>query len=205
MPPGRSDTVAPKRTRRRSAESPRSITRPNVLVSIFPPHSSTHTFFPLSLPNRGPSGNTAASAAAPPPSTTNFSISINRSIASAMSFSDTRHVSSTKCLATSNEVGPTTGTARPSAMVASLNPLTGLPAFIAAVYEATFSGSTPIILMLGLIVLQARDTPAINPAPPIGTRIASTSLTCSMISIPIEPAPAMISGSSYPLMYFFWG
>ena len=50
----------------------------------------------------------------------------------AIIFSETEQVLSTKRRATSKLVGPTTGTARPSAKVASLKPLTGLPAFNAA-------------------------------------------------------------------------
>mmetsp|Transcript_15116 Transcript_15116/g.20723 ORF Transcript_15116/g.20723 Transcript_15116/m.20723 type:complete len:256 (-) Transcript_15116:148-915(-) len=182
MPPGRSDTVAEKRMRRWSAASPRSITRPSTEVSMLPPHSSTHTFLPLYLPNSGPPGRIAASAAAPPPSTTSLSISMSRSMASAIIFSDTVQVSSTKCLATSKDVGPTTGTASPSASVASLKPFTGLPALRAAAYEATFSGSTPMTCTSGLMVFTASDTPAMRPAPPTGTRMTSTLRVCSRIS-----------------------
>lgn len=60
IPPGRSETVAEKRMRRWSAARPLSITRPNVEVSMFPPHSNTHTFLPLNFPYSGPPGRMAA-------------------------------------------------------------------------------------------------------------------------------------------------
>ena len=81
-------------------------------------------------------------------------------------------------------------------MVGALNSYTGLPASIAAAYEATLAASTPMTWHRGLMALIAKETPAMSPAPPMGTITTSTSLTCSMISMPIVPAPAMISGSS---------
>lgn len=46
MPPGLSDTVVTKRTRRWSAARPRSITRPRTGTSMLPPHRGITTFFP---------------------------------------------------------------------------------------------------------------------------------------------------------------
>ena len=51
--------------------------------------------------------------------------------------------------------------------------------------------------VLGLNVFTATETPAIRPPPPTGIMTASTSLTCSIISRPIVPAPARIAGWSY--------
>lgn len=46
MPPGLSDTVVTKRTRRWSAARPRSITRPRTGTSMLPPHRGITTFLP---------------------------------------------------------------------------------------------------------------------------------------------------------------
>jgi hypothetical protein len=90
MPPGRSLTTASNRTKRPSAARPRSSTRPSTGVSTLPPHSGTTTVFPSSSGSRPCS--MAASPVAPPPSTTAFSISTRRSMASAMNFSFTSTV-----------------------------------------------------------------------------------------------------------------
>lgn len=60
MPPGLSDTVAENRMSRMSAARPRSMTRPSVVVSMFPPQRGTTTFLPRNLPNNGPPGRMAA-------------------------------------------------------------------------------------------------------------------------------------------------
>ena len=49
-----------------------------------------------------------------------------------------------------------------------------------------------ITLTFGLRVFAASETPAMRPAPPMGTTRKSASATCSIISIPRVPAPAMI-------------
>lgn len=46
IPPGLSDTVVTKRTRRVSAARPRSMTRPSTGTSMFPPHRGITTFLP---------------------------------------------------------------------------------------------------------------------------------------------------------------
>mmetsp|Transcript_18485 Transcript_18485/g.60505 ORF Transcript_18485/g.60505 Transcript_18485/m.60505 type:complete len:264 (+) Transcript_18485:553-1344(+) len=200
-PPGRSLTAELMRSIRQSADRPRSMTRPRIVVSMLPPQRGTRTFLPLS---RGRSsaapGSSAARPAAPPPSTTAFCISTSRSIASESSRSVTWTTSSTQWRATSKAWGPTCGTARPSASVDATGAMTGRPALSAAVKEAHRSGSTPRTVMVGLRVLAARATPAMSPAPPTGTKMKSASGTCSSISMPSVPAPATISGSSYPLM-----
>mmetsp|Transcript_3394 Transcript_3394/g.8086 ORF Transcript_3394/g.8086 Transcript_3394/m.8086 type:complete len:215 (+) Transcript_3394:420-1064(+) len=196
-PPGLSDTVTAKRTRRRSAASPRSMTRPSTVMSMLPPHSGVTIFLPLSSGmSNGPPGNSAATPTAPPPSITAFSCSSRRRIEMATCFSETKTHLSTKCLATSNECGPTVGTARPSARVGVVTAGDGLPALSAAEKLAQVSVSTPMIWTSGRSDLMASATPAIRPAPPTGTTTTSTSGTCSRISSPMEPAPATIAGSS---------
>ena len=49
------------------------------------------------------------------------------------------------------------------------------------------SGSTPIILTVGLISFAAQAIPEINPPPPTGTRIISASGSSSRISKAIVP------------------
>eukprot|EP01137_Pigoraptor_chileana_P027929 Opistho-2@11203 len=199
MPPGRSLTVTTKRHRRPSAAMPRSITRPSTVVSMLPPQRGTITRFPRSS-GRSPAMH-AARPVAPPPSTTAFSSSTRCSTASAMYFSLTVTIWSTRVLQISNALDPTQGTARPSASVDCASMVTGFPAFIAAVRLAHRSGSTPMTLTSGRSVLTARAMPARRPPPPTGTTIASKSSSCSMISSPIVPCPAMMLGWSYPLTY----
>ena len=57
-------------------------------------------------------------------------------------------------------------------------------------------GSTPIMRMVGLMHFTAAAIPAISQPPPIATIIVSTLLTCSMISNPIVPCPAITAGSA---------
>mmetsp|Transcript_39459 Transcript_39459/g.100011 ORF Transcript_39459/g.100011 Transcript_39459/m.100011 type:complete len:315 (-) Transcript_39459:909-1853(-) len=52
-----------------------------------------------------------------------------------------------------------------------------------------------------LTALMASAMPAMRPPPPTGMTTASSSSTCSRISMPTVPAPAKMGGSSYPLMY----
>ena len=95
------------------------------------------------------------------------------------------------------------GTARPSISVGpGIVTGTTSPASIAAAIDGHRSGSTPMICTRGLIVFTARAMPAINPPPPTGTTMASTFSASSKISRPTLPAPAMMSKSSKPLMYF---
>mmetsp|Transcript_16506 Transcript_16506/g.52577 ORF Transcript_16506/g.52577 Transcript_16506/m.52577 type:complete len:216 (+) Transcript_16506:383-1030(+) len=198
MPPGLSSTVTTKRTMRPSAARPRSMMRPSVVVSMLPPHSGITIFLLRSSGTR--SSMMGANAAAPAPSHTIFSSSVSRSTLSAIAFSDTVMTRSTCMRATSNARAPTCGTARPSASVPDTLTGTGLPAPSAAEKEAQRSGSTPMTSTSGRMVLMASAMPAMRPAPPTGTMTASTSGTCSRISSPMVPVPAMISASSYPLM-----
>ena len=47
IPPGRSVTVTTNLTKRPSAARPRSITRPNAVVSMLPPHSGRTTLWKM--------------------------------------------------------------------------------------------------------------------------------------------------------------
>ena len=89
---------------------------------------------------------------------------------------------------------PTRGTRRPSASVEVAGTVTGRPSCKAPVKEGQLTGSAPITVTDGLKVFIANDAPAIKPAPPTGIITASTSGTCSTISHPIVPAPAIICG-----------
>ena len=53
-----------------------------------------------------------------------------------------------------------------------------------------------MILTDGFIVLSATAHPARSPPPPVGMTTASTSGTCSRISSPVVPCPAMMLGWS---------
>mmetsp|Transcript_18796 Transcript_18796/g.33560 ORF Transcript_18796/g.33560 Transcript_18796/m.33560 type:complete len:263 (-) Transcript_18796:798-1586(-) len=198
-PPGLSEMTTEKWTRRRSAAKPRSITRPSVVMSMLPPESTIATRFPLSS-GRCPV-TTAPTAVAPPPSVTTFSSSISRSTPSPMSFSGIVMTLSTYLRARAKACGPTLSTARPSANVEPRGSMQiGAPLCSAAENEATRDGSTPMTCISGLTDLIASAIPAINPPPPTGITTASSSSTCSRISIPTVPAPARMGGSSYPLM-----
>ena len=97
---------------------------------MLPPQRTSATRLPeseSSLPARN-----AASGEAPAPSTTPFSSSARRRMASAMSFSSTVTTSSTRVRAIPKLRAPTSGTARPSASVAVEATLTGFPAASAA-------------------------------------------------------------------------
>eukprot|EP00967_Tisochrysis_lutea_P031113 scaffold36639_cov32-Tisochrysis_lutea.AAC.5 len=100
-PPGRSLTAELIRSMRPSAESPRSMTRPRIVVSMLPPQRGTITFCPLSSGTSSAApGRSAASPAAPPPSTTDFWPSTSRSMAIDSSRSVTSTTSSTQWRAT---------------------------------------------------------------------------------------------------------
>mmetsp|Transcript_39458 Transcript_39458/g.100005 ORF Transcript_39458/g.100005 Transcript_39458/m.100005 type:complete len:347 (-) Transcript_39458:909-1949(-) len=199
-PPGLSETTTEKCTRRRSAARPRSMTRPNVVMSMLPPERTTATRFPFSS-GRCPV-TSAPTAVAPPPSVTTFSSSMSRSTPRPMSFSLMVMTLSTYLRARANACGPTLSTARPSAKVLPLGSTQmGAPLCRAAEKEATRAGSTPMTCTSGLTALMASAMPAMRPPPPTGMTTASSSSTCSRISMPTVPAPAKMGGSSYPLMY----
>mmetsp|Transcript_25309 Transcript_25309/g.83147 ORF Transcript_25309/g.83147 Transcript_25309/m.83147 type:complete len:274 (+) Transcript_25309:293-1114(+) len=200
IPPGRSGTTTVKRIRRPSFTRARSSTVPSVDVSMLPPQSATATRFPLSSGRR--SARIAARPATPAPSCTSFSASSKRRSATLMSRSLTWTSLSMCGASTLKERGPTRGTARPSASVGPFtSTMTGPPAAIAALIDAHAAGSTPMMSMSGLIVLTASAAPAMRPPPPTGMTKASKFSTSSNTSRPIDPAPAMISKSSKPLMY----
>mmetsp|Transcript_6188 Transcript_6188/g.22649 ORF Transcript_6188/g.22649 Transcript_6188/m.22649 type:complete len:225 (-) Transcript_6188:885-1559(-) len=195
IPPGRSGTTTENRHRRPSFTSPRSSVFPSVFVSMFPPHNRTTTVFPSSsgsFPARH-----AAIPAAPAPSCTSFSHSTSLNNPTEMSLSLTVTSLSTRGRHTSNDRGPTVGTARPSASVGpGMSNLTTLPAANAAAIEGHRSGSTPMTMTFGLIVFTASATPAMSPPPPTGTNTISSFGSCRTISNPTVPCPATTSGSS---------
>src|ERR1051325_2844895 len=138
----------------------------------------------------------AASGVAAAPSTTDFSSSTSRRIASAISSSLAVIARSTWSRAIAKALSPTCGIASPSARVGRIVTGVGSPTCNAAEKLATFSASTATIFVCGRKVLIASETPAIKPPPPTGTTTRSTSGTCSRISRPIVPWPEMIGGSS---------
>ena len=177
-----------------SATRPRSITRLRTFGSMFPPQSNRTTRLPASSVNL-PDMH-AASGVAAAPSITLFSNSTRRRIARAISSSVAVTVRSMSGRAIWNAFAPTSGMASPSASVGRMVIFVGFPVSSAAEKLATFSASTATIFVSGRRVLTANETPASKPAPPTGTITASTSGTCSTISRPIVPCPAMIAGSS---------
>ena len=186
--------TALKRLSRPSATRPGSITRLSAFGSMLPPQSKRTT----RLPARRPSfpDKQAARGVAAAPSTTPFSSSTMRKIERAICSSLTITASSTRGWEISNALLPTWGMASPSASVGRKAMRVGFPASSAAEKLATFSASTAMIFALAFFVFTASATPASSPAPPTGTITASTSGTCSRISNPIVPWPAIIAGSS---------
>ena len=87
-------------------------------------------------------------------------------------------------------------TAVPSAMVLASGRVMTLFFLRASVADAAPLGSTPIILISGLIILAAAAIPDISPPPPIGTTITSASGISSSISRAIVPCPSNTSISS---------
>ena len=95
-----------------------------------------------------------------------------------------------------NVTSPTRPTAVPSTKLSTWSSDTGLPARNAALMEAAPSGSTPITLMEGRIVLSHSAIPAARPPPPIGSRTQSVSAgICSASSTAMVPWPAITIGS----------
>ncbi len=196
MPPGRSLTCVTNRQRRPSVARPWSISRSRIVRSMFPPQRSSTTRLPRR--SRQPSSSRPASAAAPAPSTTVFSSSSSRSTASESESSPTVTTRSTSGAASANDRSPTRPTARPSASVGRIGTCTGRPAASDAPKLGAAVGSTAITRICGRRALATMLTPASNPAPPVGTTIASTSGTSSRISRAIVPCPAITRASSKP-------
>ena len=61
-------------------------------------------------------------------------------------------------------------------------------------YKISYISSHTIILISGCNVLSATAQPASSPPPPTGITTASISCTCSAISKPQVPWPAIING-----------
>lgn len=73
------------------------------------------------------------------------------------------------------------------------------PDFMKTIINLNFNGffvkkNHTIILVRGLNALTAVAMPAMRPPPPTGTTTASGNGTCSQISNPIVPCPAIIFG-----------
>ena len=113
---------------------------------MLPPASTSTTRLPLSMSSR-PARN-AASGAAPAPSTTLFSSSIRRRIASAIVASSTVTTRSTTRFTIANGASPSLPTASPSASVCDSVTVVGASCASAAVRHAARSGSTPTIATL---------------------------------------------------------
>jgi len=122
-PPGRSLITAVKRVSRPSCTKPFSITRLRIAGSMLPPQTTSATRFPASCGSRP--AIIAASGTAAAPSTTVFSSSSMRKIASAMSASGTATTASTRSRASAKAFAPTVSVARPSASVARRGRRTG--------------------------------------------------------------------------------
>ena len=160
---------------------------------MLPPQTRTATLFPFNEVLRLIK---AASAAAPAPSASVFSRSRSRRTAFAISSSSTVTMSSTYFWIRGSVFSPARRTAMPSAMVAAGLSVTAWPSASATFMEGKRAGCTPITRMRGFVSLTAQPTPAINPPPPIGAMMASTSGTCCRISSPIVPWPAITTSSS---------
>ena len=85
---------------------------------------------------------------------------------------------------------------QPSASVGFRGMRTGRPALSAAVRFPVETLSTAMIFTRRRSAFTATQRPASRPPPPTGQTITSTSGTCSRISRPSVPWPAMMSGSS---------
>ena len=95
-----------------------------------------------------------------------------------------------------NGISPGQLTAMPSAMVGLACTATGCPAASEPGYGATASACTPTTPISGSRPLIATVIPATRPPPPTGTTTVRTCGHCSMISKPIVPWPATMSGWS---------
>ena len=126
----------------------------------------------------------AATPAAPAPSTTSFVRSAKRTIASAICSSSTATISSSVSPRISIVSSPGSLTAIPSA-IEKPEPPGIVPA-----------ARTPTIRSPGRTARSASEMPDASPPPPIGITTVSRSSTCSAISSPIEPCPAITNGSS---------
>ena len=94
-------------------------------------------------------------------------------------------------------ISPTRRTAAPSTNESSSGSVTGSPARSAALMLAAPAGSTPTTRISGCRSRSSVATPASSPPPPTGTTTTSGARpSCSRISRPTVPCPAIVRGSS---------
>lgn len=158
---------------------------------------STEMLPPLTIATIGPAPSTspfstAAMLAAPLGSATTFARVNAQTTAAAICPSSTVTTASMNRCASANVMSPGRTGIRPSAIEAVRGSVTGCPASSEAFMAAAPAGSTPIILTSGRDALTAAATPAARPPPPIGTAMVATEGSCSRISRPMVPCPAMI-------------
>ena len=172
------------------------MTRSMTIGSMFPPDNKTTVLPTASIF----SARIAATPTAPAGSTTSFARSSNITNARAMSSSLTVTTSSTVSLMMSKLSFPGRATAMPSAMVGFISIDVGSPAASDGGYAAALADCTPMTRIVRpstrACCFIALATPEISPPPPIGTMTVSTSGTCSSISRPTVPCPAMTSALS---------
>ena len=116
-------------------------------------------------------------------------------LAAAISSSLTVTTSSTYCWHRAKVRSPGFFTAMPSAMVDTLRSSVGPPAWRDRYMDAAPAAWTPTIRQSGFSCFTAKAMPPMRPPPPMGTTICSTSGSCSRISRPMVPWPAITSGS----------
>ncbi len=138
---------------------------------------------------------TAATLDAPAPSATVFCVSINVNIAVAISSSVTVTTPSRYFLHISNVKSPGFFTAIPSAIVDTLSSSIISPLLIESYILGAPAACTPYTLQSGFTDFIAQATPLAKPPPPIATNTASTCGSCSNISSPIVPCPAITFSS----------
>ena len=163
------------------------MTRERVVTSTLPPDTTHTVFFPVStFPNMH-----AATGVAPAPSATVFWFSMRESMAAHISSSLTVTISSTYCWHSSKVSLPGVRTRMPSAMVSRSGTVMIFPMRTDSYMEPTAAACTPTTWQEGFRLFTAKAMPEMSPPPPIGQTICSTSCSCSNISRPMVPWPAM--------------
>ena len=162
---------------------------------MLPPESTAHTG-PVSPSSSGEQVIKAATAATPAGSTMSLARSRHSRSALDSASSLTVTTASTWAATSANGTSPGQPTAIPSAIVDIDAKAVGFPAANDAGQAAAVSACTPTMRTCGRTALTAAATPAINPPPPVGTRIVPTSGSCSRISSPTVPCPATTSSWS---------
>ena len=189
--PARSASLVEMRTMRPVFCRPLVIMRESVVMSTFPPETSATVFSEVSTL----SNSQAATLVAPAPSATVFGPSSKATIAAAISSSLTVTISSRYSRQIENVRSPGVSTWIPSAIVAPSFTVVTMPFLQETNMDGTDDAWTPIIFTFGRICLMAEATPEARPPPPTGMMTCSTSGTCSRISRPMVPCPAITSGS----------